>query len=70
MREHDEGYFHFAQRMSKQHQQYFLNLKHDAAQFETFTGSVRQSLAKQRSMEPADSESFDDFLGNYLAQTL
>ena len=70
MREHDEGYFHFAQRMSKQHQQYFLNLKHDAAQFETFTGSVRQSLAKQRSMEAADSDCFDDFLKNYLAQTL
>lgn len=70
MREHDEGYFHFAQRMSKQHQRYFLNLQHDAAQFETFSESVRQSRAKQRSMEAADSESFDDFLKNYLAQTL
>jgi glutamate--cysteine ligase len=56
--------------MSKQHQRYFLNLQHDAAQFETFSDSVRQSLAKQRSMEAADSDSFDDFLKNYLAQTL
>jgi glutamate--cysteine ligase len=70
MREHDEGYFHYAQRMSKQHQRYFLGLKHDAAQFEAFIGSVRQSLAEQRAIEAADSESFDDFLKNYFAQTL
>jgi hypothetical protein len=56
--------------MSKQHQQYFLNLKHDAAQLESFTQCVRESLAQQRSMEAADSESFDDFLKNYFAQTL
>jgi glutamate--cysteine ligase len=70
MREHDEGYFHYAQRMSKQHQRYFLDLKHNAAQFEAFTRSVTQSLAEQRALEAADSESFDDFLKNYFAQTL
>jgi glutamate--cysteine ligase len=70
MREHNEGYFHYAQRMSKQHQQYFLDLKHDAAQLESFKQCVRESLAQQRSMEATDSESFDDFLKNYFAQTL
>jgi glutamate--cysteine ligase len=70
MREHNEGYFHFAQRMSLQHQQYFLNLGHDAAQFEAFSEAVKQSLEKQRAMEAASHESFDEFLKNYFAQTL
>ncbi len=70
MREYDEGYFDFAQRMSLQHQQYFLNLDPDAARFEAFDDTVKQSLEKQRAMEAANHESFDDFLKNYFAQTL
>ena len=69
MREHNEGYFHYARRMSKQHQQYFLDMKHDAEQFERFKRSVRESLEQQRAMESGDHESFDDFLKNYFAQT-
>lgn len=68
MREHNEGYFHFAQRMSRQHHQYFLNMKHDDVQFETFKRSVRESLDRQRTMESEEHESFDDFLKNYFAQ--
>lgn len=70
MREHDEGYFHFAQRMSRQHQQYFLDLGVDTAQFQAFGETVRQSLQQQRAMEDANHESFDDYLKNYFAQTL
>ena len=70
MREYNEGYFDFAQRMSLQHQQYFLNLDHDAARFQAFDETVKQSLEKQRAMEAANHESFDDFLKNYFAQTL
>jgi glutamate--cysteine ligase len=69
MREHKEGYFHYAQRMSKQHQQYYLSMTHDAAQFDAFKHSVRDSLEKQQAMEASDHESFDDFLKNYFAQT-
>jgi len=70
MHEHDEGYYHFAQRMSKQHQRYFLNLEHDPAQFEAYRETVKQSLEKQRTMEDGNGESFDDFLKNYFSQTL
>ena len=70
MREHDEGYFHFAQRMSRQHQQYFLELGHDPARFEAFEAMVNESLQKQRAIEAANGESFDSFLKNYFAQTL
>ena len=69
MHKHKEGYFHYAQRMSKQHQQYFLGMKHDAAQFETFNRSVRESLDKQYAMEADENESFDDFLKKYFTQT-
>ena len=70
MREHNEGYFHFAQRMSRQHQQYFLDLAEDAEQSQVFDETVRQSLQQQHAMETANHESFDDYLKNYFAQTL
>jgi len=70
MREHDEGYYHFAQRMSRQHQRYFLGLEYDAVQFEDYKKTVKQSLQKQRAMEDSNGESFDDFLQNYFAQKL
>ena len=69
MREHDEGYFHFAQRMSRQHQRYFLELGHDPVQFENFEAMVNESLQKQRAIEEANGESFDSYLKNYFAQT-
>jgi len=44
-------------------------MKHDAAQFEDFKRSVRESLDRQHAMETEDHGSFDDFLKNYFAQT-
>jgi glutamate--cysteine ligase len=70
MAEHKEGYFQFARRMSLQHQQYFLQQEHTAAQFKAFTDTARQSLAEQQSLEEADDISFDEFLQRYFAQTL
>mgnify|MGYP001827440046 FL=1 len=70
MREHNEGYFDYANRMSLQHQQYFLNLPYDAAQFRDHTATVQQSLTRQRAAEAADEVSFDEFLQAYFAQTL
>jgi glutamate--cysteine ligase len=70
MREHNEGYFDYARRMSQQHQQYFLNLPHDAAQFRDFNATVQQSLVEQQAVEAADEDSFDTFLQGYFAQTL
>ncbi len=70
MGQHEEGYFHFAQRMSKQHQQYYTDLDFDAAQFKMFDASVNESIQKQRTIEAADDESFDSFLKHYFAQSL
>jgi glutamate--cysteine ligase len=70
MAEYDEGYFHFAKRMSLQHQQYFLSQAHTKEQFQSFNDTVAQSLADQRSVEAADDISFDEFLKKYFAQKL
>ena len=70
MREHDEGYFHFAKRMSQQHQEYFLNLQPDVDSLKKLEASVSQSIADQQAMEAADNLSFEEFLAEYFAQTL
>lgn len=70
MDEHGEGYFDFARRMSTRHQQYFLKLAPDAAQTRIFDTSVIQSLEEQQALEQAETQSFDDFLQEYFAQTL
>jgi glutamate--cysteine ligase len=70
MRAHGEGYFHFSKRMSLQHQQYFLQVPHDEAQFLAFNETAEKSLAEQQAVEAADSMSFDEFLEDYIAQTL
>ena len=70
MREHNEGYFDYARRMSLQHQQYFLSLPYDPAQFREFKAVVQQSLAAQQAVEAADNVTFDEFLRDYFAQTL
>ena len=70
MREHNTGYFDYARYMSLQHQQYFLNLPYDAAQFREFSATVQQSLVEQQAVEAVDEVSFDEFLRDYFAQTL
>ena len=70
MREHNTGYFDYARHMSLQHQQYFLNLPYDAAQFREFSATVQQSLVEQQAVEAVDEVSFDEFLRDYFAQTL
>jgi glutamate--cysteine ligase len=68
MCEHEEGFYHFTQRMSLQHQRYFLDLPLDSAQARTFDATAASSLAEQQAIEAADRISFDEFLENYFAQ--
>jgi len=70
MRTYGEGYYHFAKRMSLQHQAYFLSLPVDAARFQELDEGVKESIAKQQAIEQADNISFDQFLEQYFAQTL
>jgi glutamate--cysteine ligase len=68
MCEQEEGFYQFTQRMSLQHQRYFLDLPLDAAQAQAFDASITRSLAEQHAIEAADRISFDEFLANYFAQ--
>jgi glutamate--cysteine ligase len=68
MCEHEEGFFQFTQRMSQQHQRYFLDLPLDAAQARNFDATATRSLAEQQAIEAADRISFDEFLRKYFAQ--
>jgi glutamate--cysteine ligase len=69
MDQNGEEFYHFALRMSRQHQQWFAErpLEDDKRlQFETL---ARDSIAKQRALEAADDVPFDVFLQHYFAQS-
>jgi glutamate--cysteine ligase len=68
MRGHGEGYFHFAKRMSLQHQEYFLGLPRDTATIHRLEASVEQSIRDQQAREASETLSFDEYLQEYFAQ--
>ena len=68
MRAHGEGYYHFAQRMSLQHQKYYLDMPENSRTFSELAESVKKSVADQHAVEDADQISFDEFLKNYFTQ--
>lgn len=68
MRSEGESFYHFALRMSRQHQNYFTDLKLDASQREMFTRLTGESIEKQQQLEASQSESFEDYLQRYFAQ--
>ena len=68
MREHGEGFFHFARRMSMQHYQYFKSLNLSADRKRLFEAAARDSIAEQRCIEAENSIGFDEFLKRYFAQ--
>jgi glutamate--cysteine ligase len=70
MREHGEGYFDFASRLSQQHRNHFLALPRDPERFYAIETSVIKSVRDQEKLEAADTLSFDEFLQDYFAQKL
>ena len=70
MRREEEGFFHFALRMSQQHQDYFESLDLDPERREMFNKLTKKSLASQKNMEADNSESFSDYLDRYFAQPI
>ena len=63
-----EEFYHFALRMSRQHQRFFAERPLDAAKLAEFEAEARLSLEKQKAIEAADDISFDEFMRNYFAQ--
>jgi glutamate--cysteine ligase len=70
MRSADEGFFHFALRMSQQHQSYFRGLEKNPQREAAFVAEAQQSWLRQQAMEAANEEPFADYLQRYFAQQL
>lgn len=68
MRERGEGFFHFAKRMSQEHQRYFVRLQLDAERQRQLEQESLLSLERQLAMEASDTGSFDDYLAAYFRQ--
>jgi glutamate--cysteine ligase len=68
MAENKEEFYHFALRMSQQHQQWFAERPLDAGKLASFEAAARDSIEKQRQIEQADDIPFATFLQNYFAQ--
>jgi len=70
MAENKEEFYHFALRMSRQHQQWFASRPLEAEKLAAFEQQARNSLAEQRRIEESDDIPFATFLENYFAQSL
>lgn len=68
MRAQGEGFFHFAQRMSLRHRDYYNTLSLSAERQEMFARECRISHQRQREMEASDREAFPVFLQRYFDQ--
>lgn len=68
MIEYDEGFFHYAQRMSKHHYQYYKNRALTNKKVKFFEDMASESLRKQKHIEAEDTLSFDDYLDHYFKE--
>jgi len=70
MREHDEGFYQYAMRMSQQHHEAFLKEQLSAEQTLFYQELSTTSLQQQKQMEENDSLPFATFLEQYFTKTL
>ena len=68
MRENKEGFYHFAKRMSEQHNEYFTSLDLSAEKNQFFEDETIKSIEKQKQIEMNDNLSFEDYLESYFEQ--
>lgn len=68
MREHKEGFFHFARRMSQTHQRFFMSLPRNPERERFFEEVAARSLEEQKAREAAEEIPFDEYLTRYFAQ--
>ncbi|MBU0656955.1 MAG: glutamate--cysteine ligase [Gammaproteobacteria bacterium] len=70
MHSHNESFFAFAQRKSREHRDFFLNRTLSPVLEQEFRRMAQESLKQQQYMESDTSQRFDDFLADYLGNTL
>lgn len=70
MRERGEGFYHFAQRLSKQHRHDFQQQVGQNEDLQLLKQEATDSWRRQREIEASDLLSFDEFLQNYFSQQI
>lgn len=68
MDQNGEEFYHFAMRMSRQHQQWFAERPLSEQKQSYFETLARESIDRQRAIEAADDIPFETFLQNYFDQ--
>ncbi len=68
VRDSGESFFHFAMERSRVHREHFLSRPLDAPSHAEFARLASESLARQATLEAADTLSFEQYLANYYAQ--
>jgi glutamate--cysteine ligase len=69
IRENDEEFFHFANRMSKQHQDYFNGQSLSEERSELFREFTDESIKRQQEIEASDTLTFEEYLQQYFSQS-
>ena len=69
MRDHEEGFFHFAQRKSLQYLDYFKTRELSPERQGFFESSTQESLIKQLQIEDSDTLNFDEYLQQYFSKS-
>jgi len=70
MKEHGEGFFHYAQRMSLQHFRYYKKQSLSKDKLAMFERVAKDSVIKQTKIEASDTISFDEYLKQYYQRVL
>jgi glutamate--cysteine ligase len=68
MHEHQESFFHFAKRLSEQHQNYFKMLSRNLEREAFFMDAAKESWQRQQELEARDTLPFAEYLQRYFAQ--
>jgi glutamate--cysteine ligase len=69
MRDRGEGFYDFAERLSRTHQHFFKNLPMSESRERYFSELAVKSLEDQRAWEAADEISFAQYLERYFSQS-
>ena len=70
MRQNGESFFDFAHRKSLEHRDFFLKRKLNVELEQEFRHMAQESLERQQQLENEESQDFDNFLADYLGNTL
>jgi len=69
MRDRGEGFYHFAERLSRTHQHFFKNLPMRETRERYYSELAVKSLEDQRAWEAADEIAFAQYLERYFSQS-